>query len=219
MLRKRLFIITFLSFMAAGCASFVTTSGKAPPVSPIRSAKDISDAKKSLFIEYPTPDRFSICHGHTCRNTVDVSLSDVEWVLVKDLFDTSASDPVKEREQIQKAIGLLETIVGEKTNTSEDKGSNFAGLGLQGQMDCIDESTNTTVYLTMLQEEGLLKWHQVNRRKNRGIFSLQVPHFTAVINETDGNRDYAVDSWFLDNGHPPFIIPLNKWEQGWKPQP
>lgn len=218
MLRKRLYLITFLGFMAAGCASFVTTSGKAPPVSPIRSVKDISDAKKSLFIEYPTPDRFSICHGHTCRYTVDVSLSDVEWVLVKDLFDTSASGPVNEREQIQKAIGLLETIVGEKTNTSEDKGGNFAGLGLQGQMDCIDESTNTTVYLTMLQKKGLLKWHQVNRRTSRGIFSLQAPHFTAVIGETDSNKDYAVDSWFLDNGHPPYIIPLKKWERGWEPQ-
>ncbi len=214
-----MFIIAFFGFIVTGCASNVTTSSKAPPISPIRNAKDISDAKKSLFIEYPTPERFSICYGHTCRYTVDVSLSDEEWILVKDLFSNSDSNSVKEREQIQNAIALLESLVGEKTNTSDDMGGNFAGLGLQGQMDCIDESTNTTVYLTMLQEEGLLKWHQVNRRKNRGIFSLQVPHFTAVINETDGNRDYAVDSWFLDNGHPPFIIPLNKWEQGWEPQP
>jgi len=218
LLRNRLFIIAFLGFIVVGCAPTATTSSIAPPVSPIRNTKDISDAKKSLFIEYPTPDRFSICYGHTCRYTVDASLSDEEWLLVKDLFTESDDNPAKEREQIQTAISLLETLVGEKTNTSEDKGGNYAGLGLQGQMDCIDESTNTTVYLTMLQKEGLLKWHQVNRRTSRGIFSLQVPHFTAVISETGSNKNYAVDSWFLDNGHPPFIIPLNKWEKGWEPQ-
>jgi len=201
-----------------GCASDVTLSNAAPPISPIRNVKDIMDTKKSLFIEYPSPARFSICYGHTCRYTVDVGLSRVEWLSVKELFTSSVNTPAHEREQIRNAISLLETLVGEKTNTSGDKGGNFDGLGLQGQMDCIDESTNTTVYLTMLQNDDLLKWHRVSKRTSRGVFSLQAPHFTAVIREKDNNDVYAVDSWFLDNGRPPFIVPIKSWAQGWKPE-
>jgi hypothetical protein len=38
-----------------------------------------------------------------------------------------------------------------------------------------------------------------------------------VIEEATTQQQYAVDSWFLDNGQPPFIIPLGAWKQGWTP--
>lgn len=218
MLRNRLFIIVFSGLFVNGCTPDVTMPDEAPPVSPIRYVKDISDAKKSLFIEYPTPERFSICYGHTCRYIVDVSLSDSEWHSIEKLFNKSVKNPDEEREQIQQAIGILENIVGEKTHTSADRGGNFDGFGYQGQMDCVDESTNTTVYLTMLQNRGLMKLHDVISRTSRGIFSLQAPHFTAVINEKETNNKYAVDSWFLENGKPPFIVPLAEWKAGWEPE-
>ena len=213
-----MFIIVFSGFLVNGCSPNVTKSDQAPPVSPIRYVKDISDAKKSLFIEYPSPERFSICFGHTCRFIVDVNLSDAEWQNIEKIFQSSNKNPVKEREEIQQAIGLLEDLVGDKTNTSDDKGGNFEGFGHQGQMDCVDESTNTTVYLTMLQNRGLMRFHRVSNRTSRGVFSLQAPHFTAVISEKETDKKYAVDSWFLENGKPPFIIPLAEWAAGWEPE-
>ena len=199
-------------------------SHEASPITPIRNVKNMIDANKPLFIGYPTPERFSICYGHTCQRTIDVGLSEDEWRTIRQEFKrpmpamTTGSDSAQEREQIRRAIALLETVVGNKTGTTSDKGKNSAGFGLQGQMDCVDESTNTTVYLTMLQNNGLLKWHTVNYRTSRGVFSLQAPHFTAVIREKDNNQYFAVDSWFLDNGQPPFIVPLEKWESGWEPR-
>ena len=213
-----MFIIVFSGFLVKGCAPDVTKPAKAPPISPIRYVKDISDAKKSLFIEYPSPERFSICYGHTCRYIIDVNLNDVEWHSIEKIFQTSDKNPAEEREQIQQAIGVFEHLVGEKTNTSADRGGNFEGFGHQGQMDCVDESTNTTVYLTMLQNQGLIEFHQVSSRTSRGIFSLQAPHFTAVIREKETGNKFAVDSWFLENGKPPFIVPLAEWEAGWKPE-
>ena len=218
MLRNRLLFIVFSGFFVTGCSPDVTKPDEAPPVSPIRYVKDISDAKKSLFIEYPSPERFSICYGHTCRYIVDVNLSETEWRSIEKIFQNSDKSPAQEREQIQQAIGILEIIVGEKTNTSADRGGNFDGFGYQGQMDCVDESTNTTVYLTMLQNRGLMKLHQVSSRTSRGIFSLQAPHFTAVIRENESDNKFAVDSWFLENGKPPFIVPLAEWKVGWEPE-
>ena len=84
------------------------------------------------------------------------------------------------------------------TGTSTDKGGNWAGWGLPGQMDCIDESTNTTIYLRMLQKDGLLRWHQAGDRATRWT-PFTWPHTTAVIEERDSLLRWAVDSWFLDN--------------------
>ncbi len=50
-------------------------------------------------------------------------------------------------------------------------------------MDCIDESINTTLYLTMFQKFGLLREHQVEDRATRGWFIGGWPHTTAVISE------------------------------------
>ena len=132
-------------------------------------------------------------------------------------FNSAENTSEQEREQIRATIGMVEDIVGKKTGTTNDKGKNFQGLELERQMDCIDESTNTTVYLTMLQGDILLHWHVVDYRTSRGIFSHQAPHFTAVIRDTQSDVRYAVDSWFLDNGKPPFIVPLDIWEMGRKP--
>jgi hypothetical protein len=39
-------------------------------------------------------------------------------------------------------------------------------------------------------------------------------HWSAVIRERRIGRRFAVDSWFLDNGHPPFVQPLEDWLSG-----
>jgi len=134
-----------------------------------------------------------------------VKLSAEQWQRVRPEFAPPAATPSEERGQIRTAIALFETIVGAMTGTASDKGGNWRGFGLPGQMDCIDESTNTTIYLRMLQKYGLLRWHSVADRATRwSLFSW--PHTTAVIEERASRRLWAVDSWFLDNGEPPFVL-------------
>ncbi len=217
MLSKHLLLVVIIISIFAGCQAGKSDTKGASPVTPIRNIKDIMDVKKALFIEYPTPERFSICYGHTCRYYADVALNEDDWAVIQEIFSGGDSSPIHERELISNAIAILENIVGERTGTANDKGENFIGLGKKGQMDCVDESTNTTVYLTMLQNDGLLKWHVVDHRISRGILTLQVPHFTAVIREHENDIQFAVDSWFLDNGEPPFIVPIEIWQDGWSP--
>ncbi|MGH8119952.1 MAG: hypothetical protein ACRESK_04985 [Gammaproteobacteria bacterium] len=188
-----------------------------PDVIPIRNVRDMLDTRNN-FVTRPTFADFSVCYGNTCRFIAVLGLDLEQWSRIRGMFGVTAASPAEEREQIRAAVSELEKITGDLIGTAADRGENLNGLGLLGQMDCVDEATNTTVYLTMMQVDNLLRLHTVELRTSRGLGSLQVPHFTAVIRDKSDDMRYAVDSWFLDNGQPPFIVPLPVWEKGWKPQ-
>jgi hypothetical protein len=63
-----------------------------------------------------------------------------------------------------------------------------------------------------------MRFHTVEDRATRGYFIFGYPHTTAVIKEKESGKQYAVDSWFFDNGKPPVIVPLETWKDGWKPK-
>lgn len=165
----------------------------------------------------PQPERFSICLHGTCADMMVTGLTDEEWQIIRDLAPRLAT-PAEERAYIRQAIARFEQFVGARTGTAIDKAGTFGYLGEQGQLDCIDESTNTSFYLSMLQDAGLLRWHTVEDRVTRGFFIFGWPHTTAVIREQRSGELYAVDSWFEDNGEPPHILPLEQWRDGWKPE-
>ena len=169
------------------------------------------------IITDPDPERFNICYDNGCASLAWVKLNAEQWQRVRTVFDAPADTPAAEREQIRTAIALFETTVGAMTGTAGDKGGNLDGFGMEGQMDCIDESINTTIYLRMLQKYGLLRWHKVADRATRwSLFTW--PHTTAVIEDLVDAAQWAVDSWFLDNGEPPFVLPLATWRGGWRPE-
>lgn len=176
---------------------------------------------RSEIIVEPTPAMFNVCHGNGCRDLSFVSLNPVQWQDVLRIFHPLAPTPAEERERLRAAIALMEKFVGAANGTWRDKGGTF-NPG-EGQMDCIDESTNTTLYLTMFERYGLMRLHRVEDRATRGWFIGGWPHASAVIGEAGDFRGgkpralWAVDSWFLDNGQPPFIIPLETWKAGWQP--
>lgn len=179
------------------------------------------DCRADVFVREdiitdPDPAQFNVCYNYGCASLAWVKLSDEQWQQLRAVFAQSAAAPSAEREQIRTAIALFETIVGAATGTANDKGGTFPGMAQTGQMDCIDESINTTIYLRMLQKNALLRWHSVADRSTRwSLFSW--PHTTAVIEEHASRRRWAVDAWFLDNGKPPFVLPLEIWKGGWQP--
>jgi len=158
------------------------------------------------------PPPFFSCTDYHCDEGETVTLSEEQWRQVVALFPPTEI-PAEEREQIRRAIALLETLVGNSTGTWRDLGKNVAGAGQPGQLDCISESKNTTTYLHLLSEDGLIQWHDVEDRKLRHPWILDL-HWSAVIRDRRTGKRYAVDSWFLDNGQQPFIQPLDEWLAG-----
>ena len=173
--------------------------------------------RQSGVIDTPTPAAYSVCFNHSCTSIETRSLTEQQWKRVTAPLQTAAVSAEEERHAIAAAIAIMEQIVGPQTGTHQDLGRNLPGFGRSGQMDCIDESTNTNTYLTMLEATGLLKWHtRVNRSTRFGIFA-GMPHTTAITMETGAGTRYSVDSWFFDNGLPPAVVELSAWKKGWNP--
>ena len=213
------FFISLIFWVISACSSVPIQQQAIYPIRQLDNMQSITKDINKPFIVQPTPDNYSVCHGHSCAKFAFISLSEHQWLTVKALFKPIASNPVQEREQIKQAIALLEEFTGVQAGTYKDRAENFTKHGLNGQLDCIDESTNTSVYLRMLENAGVLQWHILAHRISRGLFygDFSAPHTTATIIEKKSNIRYAVDSWFGNNGEPPEIVPLKLWKSGWKP--
>lgn len=166
-----------------------------------------------------TPESFQHCHGYGCQYIAEVTFSQQDWAEIKRIFSANQSTPEIERETIKAAIALFEQKVGAQTGTDVDYRGTFRKTG-RYQLDCVDESTNTTIYLSLLQQKGLLKHHRVESPTARFpiIHAGRWPHQTAVISELKTGQSYVVDSWFHNNGAPPEIVSLKQWKEGWKPK-
>jgi hypothetical protein len=167
----------------------------------------------------PKPASFSICHGHTCRFIAHAGFSFLQWQAIETAFVLGLDSAEREREILPSIIGMMETIVGAQTGTGGDLAENHSRHGESGQMDCIDESSNTLTYLTLLDNANLLRWHRVGTRLNRGPYTLvmQAPHSAAEMIELATGARYAVDSWFGSNGQPAMVVSQAEWSRGYRP--
>lgn len=161
----------------------------------------------------------SICYNYGCLSEDDVLYSDAQLHRVQDLLGDGRS-AVHERALLGVAIGWMLGWAGLQTPVSADRGGNLADDGVHGRMDCIDHSTSSTRLLQLIERHGWLRFHRVLApvlRRNFLIFD----HYSAQIEEV-GNGEtagedagrYVVDSWFVDNGQPAVVMPLENWLAG-----
>lgn len=212
-MQKFILILCILSINAC------TTSSDQHPINPIRKIDNmqrVTDYATTPFITSPTFNNYSICHGNGCAEFAFIQLTEAQWERVEGAFLPIAANAKQERQQIKAAIALLESFSGDQSGTYKDQAENALTTSKDGQLDCIDEATNTTVYLRMMANAGLLRFHQQASRTSRG--GVIIPHNTATIIESESQQRYAVDSWFEANGEPPYIVPLTEWRKGWRPE-
>lgn len=155
-----------------------------------------------------------ICHGYGCLVEADVRYTEGQLGVIRRQL-ASAVDAENERKSLAEAIGHLYRWAGEQSPIHNDRGGNFNDDNLPGRMDCIDHSTSTTRLLYLLADRGYLRWHRVLEPEVRHLMGIFPSHWSAVVAEKveDGKR-FAVDSWFVDNGEPAVILPLDEWKKG-----
>jgi hypothetical protein len=173
-----------------------------------------------IYKQIPVLDGFDICMGGGCAEVRHVSLSDEEWQSIASVFKSAGniSDAAQERRLIAMTIGAFETMIGSKTSTATDRAGTFGNSVYPGQLDCNDEAINTTTYMRLMRQNGLLKFHDIEDTRTRNFFFNGWPHSTAVIHETATGARFAVDSWFYDNGFPATIVPFTVWKSGYIPE-
>ncbi len=155
------------------------------------------------------PD-FVHCYDFGCKSREEINYLPQNWDEIRAIFSINTNNKAQEKQAIRRAIALMERISGDLVGTSLDKGGNYPGYDIEKQQDCVDESTNTYQYLKALERLHLLKWHHVVPKKRRIVWLAT--HWTAVIADNETNQRFAVDSWYRDNGQPPYIQKLEDWE-------
>jgi hypothetical protein len=203
---------TIIRWFAMGaCAALAGCAG----------AQDYVDA---FAAPSPTVAEVTICHGYGCRWMTNVRVEPSAQVEFADLFKPPSSNAAEERARLGRAIALFEIKVGVAIGTGNDRyaATTFNKNNDPGQLDCIDETVNTTTYLRLLSGLGLMKFHVVGDAAQRGSISgFAFNDFvtnTAVIVDRKTGAQFAIDSYFYANGREPKIMPLAEWRNNWRPR-
>lgn len=159
----------------------------------------------------PAGEEAVICFNYACKDTAVIEFDEAQLKQVQGQF-VDAVTPEAEREAVARAVGFLYFFAGQRSPVWRDRGGNYADGEVDGRMDCIDHSTNTTTFLDLLERRGWMRFHGVGERAERGRFLSE--HWTARIVERDGGAQFAVDTWFLDPGEAAAIFTLEEWLDG-----
>ncbi len=165
----------------------------------------------------PSGNTVFVCHAYGCQKQTPVKFREAQVKEIAALMRKTkrADTPAEERRAVAYAVGWMEQYAGEIAGTKNDRpGMDYDGSGDPGQQDCVDEATNTTSYMLILQNNGLLKYHTVGRPFSRGNILRGVsnwPHWTAVLWENGKKQKWAVDSWIGPNGENPAVVEAEKW--------
>lgn len=201
-------ISLFIALLAAGALSACTYDREGPPAYHYQEFKTRAPTSRTVFV----------CHAYGCQKQTPVRFGPEQMSEIAALMKKikKADTPHEERRAIAYVIAWAEVYAGKVTGTSADRpGMEFAGSGDPTQQDCVDEATNTTSYMLMLERAGLLKHHTVGRPFSKGNVLVggisQWPHWAAVLWEKETNTKWAVDSWIYENGVNPAVIEADKW--------
>lgn len=178
------------------------------------SSTAIETARPVSSASYGAPAQvLTVCSGYGCiikdRYTVAAEVDNK----LREIMAPGAASAEAERAALKQAIAYLETATRDSLRFSRDIAFSYQrNAHKRGQMDCVDESLNTIVYLKHIHALGLLKHHKpLPRYAERGLLvDGRYPHKSARMRQNNG-VDWAVDSWKSDNGGEPEIFLLSQW--------
>ncbi len=156
---------------------------------------------------------FRVCHGYDCIFRTKLTLSPADQQRIRALMNGGARSAASERSALRSAVSLFEKRSTAVIGVRDKPKMEFGRSRIKGQMDCVDESTNTDNFIRYLAQKGWLRHHTPQRRTSRGFFiDGRYPHWTAVIRDKSG-KDWAVDSWYGAGGEKPDITALEAWKR------
>lgn len=159
-------------------------------------------------------DDFLYCYGYGCSQKIRLGFSQHEWKTISKIFRKKSKTAEIERQKIGKAIALMEKYTGALAKTENDLPKAPIFRDTYFELDCIDETVNTTKYLTFLKDADFLKHHDVGKPIYKGMVLNGVyPHNSASIVERETGEIYAVDSYIYKNGAEPNIRGFENWRQ------
>ena len=163
-----------------------------------------------------------ICYNWSCANREFVTFSAADIANVKSYLTQCTGESFHDRVQ-RLRVGIWQLqLVAQKyiPKLANDREINEYDRDVDGRLDCVDSSTNTTTYLRILHDLGELTGFTVTKPEVRNLLDLHGVHWTAVVAENSDGKLWSVDSWFRPHGHLPFVMPLADWKKdkkAWEP--
>jgi hypothetical protein len=153
----------------------------------------------------PRGDTVTVCHAYGCKAQRKFTFTESDITELRALMARVPRNdtPAEERRALAYAIAWMERRVAPAVGTASDRTSiDLRGSGDSSQLDCVDEATNTTSYLLVLDRHGLIKHHAVDRPLAKDSLTRWT-HWAAVIREKESGERFAIDSGTGPNGENP----------------
>ncbi len=166
--------------------------------------------------------KLRICFNWSCARTENITFTPDDIAILKRRMRTCSGESLHDRlQRIRIGIWQMESLAQKyQPLLANDRAINDFDAPVPGRMDCIDNSSNTTTYLSILRHIGELDGWSVSLPKVRKLFDVTAVHWTAVILDKETGISWSVDSWYRPNGHLPMVMPLRSWiaeKRAWEP--
>jgi len=163
-----------------------------------------------------------ICFDWSCARRQTLTFTSHDMDVLKERMATCSGTTLHDRlQRVRIGIWQMELLAQKyQPLLANDRAINDSEADVWGRMDCVDNSSNTTTYLHILQDIGELGGWKVSSPIVRNRFDVSAVHWTAVLIDTESELPWSVDSWYRPNGHLPIVMPLRSWldeKKGWEP--
>lgn len=166
----------------------------------------INDHYSTFSTAMPRERRLTFCSAYGCRTQKGMTISADTLLGLRALYENKVRDGVSERAFFAEAIAVLEKATSEAAGVKDDRVSiDFSGAGDPGQLDCVDEATNSTSFLLILGTYGMVRFHRIRKPLWKGGV-LRWTHYMAIVVDTKTGVDYAIDSGVTKTGGKPLIV-------------
>jgi hypothetical protein len=163
-----------------------------------------------------------ICFNWSCLRRQILTFTPEDMVAVKEQLRLCPSNNFHDRVQrLRIGVWQMELLAMKyQPLLANDRAVNESEHGIEGRTDCIDNSTNTTTFLRILQDLQQLPGWSVSTPQVRHRFSIHQVHWTAVVIDAESDTPWSADSWYRPHGHLPMVMPLSSWSDeklSWEP--
>lgn len=163
-----------------------------------------------------------VCFNWSCAAQQSITFSADEMRGVKDFLGQCTGTSLHDRiQRLRVGIWQLQLVAqGHIPELANDREINEFDKDVEGRLDCVDSSSNTTTYLRILEDLGQLPGWTVTTPVVRNVMDFHGVHWTAVVTDRASGKNWSVDSWFRPHGHLPFVMPLADWKRdkkAWEP--
>lgn len=165
-----------------------------------------------------------ICFNWSCARNQALTFSKQDMAQVIDKMKLCGRIPKSLHDRLQRIrIGIWQMeLLAQKYQPllATDREGNDFDRDAPGRMDCVDNASNTTTYLRILEDLTALPGWIVQEPQTRNPLPLDEVHWTAVVKALDDGQLWSIDSWYRPNGNLPFVMPMQDWldnKRAWNP--